>query len=197
MSGTPPRRRRRRRRDPRAASDLVGRFRTASAAPQAATGLGPLVAVWDQVVGEVGARHTEPLRRSRAGVVSVVCSSAAWAQELSLRRDELMERARSLCPQLGIAGMRFSVGDHVVVRPPPAPSASSRPGPRPAPRDRAKGERAAEGIGDERIRALIARLAASASARGGRGRPAPRPPPPRRPRAGGRETPGPPASGGP
>lgn len=162
-----PRMRRRRRRDPRAAGDMVGRFRAGgSAMGGPASGMAPLVAVWSQVVGDTGARHSEPVRRSRAGVVTVACSSAAWAQELSARREELLERLRAASPRAEVSGLRFAVADHVAgaaarIAAPPPP----RPVPAPAPADRATGARAADGIGDERIRELIARLAATASAR--------------------------------
>lgn len=160
--------RRRRRRDPGAAADLVKRFqRKAGGGPGAPAGsVGPLAAAWVQVVGDVAAGHSVPVRRSRAGVVSVACSSSAWAQELTARREDLAERLRQACPDQAITGMRFSVADHVVA---PAGIPPERPPQRPAPRveqsDLDAGEHAAEGIADDSIRSLVARAAAAASAR--------------------------------
>jgi hypothetical protein len=158
---------RRRRRDPRAAADMVRRFRAGgSAMGGGAAGMALLAGAWARVVGETGARHSEPVRRSRAGVVTIGCSSAAWAQELSARREELLESLRAAAPGEELSGLRFAVADHVAgaaerIAAPPPP----RPVPAPGASDRATGARAAEGIGDERIRELIARLAATAAAR--------------------------------
>ena len=161
-------RRRRRRRDPGAAADLVKRFqRKAGGGTGAPAGsVGPLAAAWAGVVGDVAAGHSVPVRRSRAGVVSIACSSSAWAQELTARREDLAERLRAACPDQTITGMRFSVADHAVA---PAGLPPERPPQRPAPRveqsDRDAGRHAAEGIADDSIRTLVARAAAAASAR--------------------------------
>ena len=162
-------RRHRRRADPVQVSAMMSRFRRMSGAPSTSAGSLPeLAALWVRVVGEQAAAHSEPVRRSRAGVVSVVCTSAAWAQELTFRREELLERLRDeLGDASALTGLRFSVADHVAGA--PAREASERTPPRRAPRptsaDRQAGEREAEGIDNREIRALIARLAASARAR--------------------------------
>lgn len=147
---------------------MVRRFRAGGAAMGAgASGIAALAGVWARVVGDAAGRYSEPVRRSRAGVVTIGCSSAAWAQELSARREELLERLRVAAPDAGVSGLRFAVADHVAgaaerIGAPLPP----RPAPAPAAADRAAGARAADGIGDERIRELIARLAATAAARG-------------------------------
>jgi hypothetical protein len=141
---------------------MLARFRRRSGGPPpGATGL--VAEAWRGVVGLAVADHTAPLRRSRAGVLTVACSSAAWAQELTMRRDELVRMLAEAAPDAGVTGLRFSVADHVPAgRPPPPP-----PPPPPAPdsRDRARGADAAEGIADPAVRDLVARAAAAAEAR--------------------------------
>lgn len=128
--------------------------------------VGALARAWPAVVGEMAAGQSVPVRRSRAGVVSVACSSAAWAQELNARRDELAERLRQEAPGVSVDRLRFTVADHVMVV---APSVAEQPAapapPRPGAAERAAGERAAEGIGDDDIRRLVERAAAVAATR--------------------------------
>lgn len=128
--------------------------------------VGVLAQAWPRVVGDVAAGHSVPVRRSRAGIVSVACSSAAWAQELTARRDDLAERLRAECPGTEVSGLRFSVADHVmVVAPSVEAPAAPVPPPRPGADERATGERAAQGIEDDEIRRLVERAAAVAATR--------------------------------
>jgi predicted nucleic acid-binding Zn ribbon protein len=46
---------------------------------------------WPQVAGETLAAEADPVAE-REGVLTVRCSSAAWAQELELMAPELLER---------------------------------------------------------------------------------------------------------
>jgi hypothetical protein len=109
------------------------------------------------------ADHTAPLRKSRAGVLTVACSSAAWAQELTMRRDDLVARLAAAAPEAGVTGLRFSVADHVPAGPPPPPPPP--PPPAPGPRERAVGDDVAAGIADPAVRDLVARAAAAAETR--------------------------------
>ena len=145
------------------ADAMLGRFRRRSGGPPAG-GTGAIVEAWRDVVGPAVADHTAPLRRSRAGVLTVACSSAAWAQELTMRRDELVGLLAAAAPDAGVTGLRFSVADHV---PAPAPVVAPPPAPPPAPgaRERAIGDEAASGIADPAVRDLVARAAAAAEAR--------------------------------
>lgn len=162
MSGPPPRRRRRRA-EPVAAADVVRRFRRREGAPGAGPA-GAAAEAWPRVVGAAVAAHSAPVRRSRAGVLTVACSSAAWAQELSLRREELTRRLAAECPGAEVAGLRFAVADHVPQPATPSPSPPPRPVV-PGPAARAAGARAAEGVGDARLRELVERAATAAAAR--------------------------------
>ena len=154
--------RRRRRHDPVGVAEMVARFRRRAGGPSGG-GAGALADAWRAVVGPAVADHTAPLRRSRAGVLTVACSSAAWAQELTMRRDELVRLLADAAPDAGVTGLRFAVADHVPVGEPPPPPPP--PPPDPGPRERALGDDAAAGIADPAVRALVARATAAAAAR--------------------------------
>ena len=156
----PPRRRRRR--DPLSSEEMLSRFRRRTGRGPAGE-VGAAAAAWPGVVGPAVADHTVPVRRSRAGMLTVVCSSAAWAQELTMRREELVEMLARAAPDAAVTGLRFSVADHV----PSAAPVTAKPPPRPAPRpeDRALGEDAAADVADPALRALVARAAAASAAR--------------------------------
>jgi predicted nucleic acid-binding Zn ribbon protein len=46
---------------------------------------------WPRIAGDAVAEQAEPVTE-RAGVVTVACRSATWAQELDLLQTELLER---------------------------------------------------------------------------------------------------------
>lgn len=166
MADMAPRRRRRRRAEPMRAADALARFRRrAGGAAGAAGGAGAAAAAWPRVVGEQAARHSAPVRLSRAGVLTVACASAAWAQELSARQEELAGRLRALLPDAGVARLRFAVADHVPVAAAPEPAPAPRAVRPPNPAELAEGRRAAAAVADPRLAELIARAAASAAAR--------------------------------
>ena len=150
-------RRRRRRRDPAPAAEVLSRFRRRSGAPAAGAALGRITAAWPGVVGAAVAAHSRPMRCTRAGVLSVACSSASWAHELSARREDLLARLVAACPDAGLTGIRFAVADHAfggegaAAAPPPL-------APTPSAADRASGE------------ALARRMSRPARARVGRPR---------------------------
>ena len=55
-----------------------------------ATPLAGIQRAWPQAVGDAIAREARPVAE-RAGVVTVACRSAVWAQELDLMAAELIE----------------------------------------------------------------------------------------------------------
>ena len=119
---------------------------------------------WPDVVGRAAADHSVPVRRSRAGVLTIACSSASWAHELSARRAELAARLAERCPDAGVSTLRFAVADHAVRPPPPPPRAAPPPAvPSAAERDAAAA--AATEIGEPALRELVARAAAASAAR--------------------------------
>jgi predicted nucleic acid-binding Zn ribbon protein len=158
-------RRRRRRREPASAADAVARFRRrlgrggGAGAETAAAAL-----AWPDVVGRAAADHTVPVRRSRAGVITVACSSASWAHELSARRAELAARLAERAPEARVEALRFAVADHVVPRPAPAPPAPAPPV-SPSDGERELGAAAAADVREPALRELVARAAAASAAR--------------------------------
>ena len=90
-------------------------------------------ASWPDATGPGTVNHAYPIRRSRAGVVTVACSDAVWAHELGMREEEITARlATALGDPDAVAGLRFAVADHARPRAdeeaPPSP-AGPDPGP--------------------------------------------------------------------
>lgn len=69
-----------------------------------------LLSQWDDVVGEETARHSEPVSIAR-GVLTVRCSSTAWATQLRILRAELVQRIAQAFPGTGIETIRFDGPD--------------------------------------------------------------------------------------
>ena len=151
--------RRRRRRDPVGVGDLLGR------ATKAFTRAGDSVltsvrAAWPEATGPGTVNHAYPIRRSRAGVVTVACSDAVWAQEMDMRRDEIADRLAALLDDPdAVAGLRFVVADHAIPGPDPGPRPRGVPPP-PDPDAVARAEQATSAIDDPDLRALVTRAAA-------------------------------------
>ncbi len=149
----------RHRRAPAAIGDLLGRA-TGRFARGSDSVLTSVRAAWAEASGAGTVNHAYPIRRSRAGVVTVACTDAVWAQELDMRADVLMVRLEHLLGNPdAVAGLRFVVADHAipngdvgprqpVVLPPPSAAAQ------------AAGARAAQSIDDAELRDLVARAAA-------------------------------------
>jgi predicted nucleic acid-binding Zn ribbon protein len=79
-----------------------------------ATTLAGVQARWPDAVGPAVADEAEPVSE-RAGVVTVACRSAVWAQELDLLGPDLVARLNELLGGSGEAGpvrrLRVVVGD--------------------------------------------------------------------------------------
>ena len=82
---------------------------------------------WARAGGEALAAQSIPLRRSRAGVLTVACASASWAQELQARSEELLRRLADAAPEAAVKGLRFVVSDEALPEPPPPPPPPPRP----------------------------------------------------------------------
>jgi len=120
-----------------------------------------LQAAWREIVGEDVARQSMVVRRSRAGVVTVACASAAWAQELDLRRERLTPALdAAVGGEPSVSGIRLVVGDHVM--PPDAPA--PRPTPVVTPGDVAAADAVTPEIEDRELRELLVRAQAAQSA---------------------------------
>jgi hypothetical protein len=61
---------------------------------------------WSEIVGEELAKNTRPIKLSPE-LLTVAVPSSVWAQELSLRKFEIIDKVR---PFLGEIDVRFVVG---------------------------------------------------------------------------------------
>jgi hypothetical protein len=112
--------------------------------------------VWAQIVGPQAAAQSIVIRRSRAGVVNIACSSAAWAQELDSRRERWTEQLREQADVV-VTGVRFVVGDHVMPAPPVGASAEPIT---PTAAELAQAEAGTPQIADRALRDLLIRAQA-------------------------------------
>lgn len=69
-------------------------------------GLG-LQSLWEQAAGPEIAAHAA-VKSLRGGIMTVRCSSGAWACELGLRADELLENLNRLNPPGEVREIRFA-----------------------------------------------------------------------------------------
>ena len=74
------------------------------------TALGALQAVWRSAVGDRIADACQPTQEVE-GVVTVVCESSVWAQQLALMQTDLLERLEAELPDADRAPIeiRFTV----------------------------------------------------------------------------------------
>jgi hypothetical protein len=159
--------RRRRRRDPVGVDALLRRATRALARGNDSV-LAAVRAAWPEATGPGTVNHAYPIRRSRAGVVTVGCADAVWAQELDMRTDELMQRLATIIGDPdAVAGLRFVVADHAIPAP-QQPPAARVPLPPPGPGALARARAATEAIEDPELRDLVTRAAARSLERGDR-----------------------------
>jgi hypothetical protein len=157
----PEGRRRRRRPDLAPAADQLARWQKRATRGSGAPGpeLSAARAAWARAGGAALAAQSIPLRRSRAGVLTVACASAAWAQALQARAEELLVRLAEAAPEAGVRSLRFIVSDEALPDPPPPPAAPPRP---PSAAVRAAAREAVGEVSDPRLRELLERAAAAA-----------------------------------
>jgi predicted nucleic acid-binding Zn ribbon protein len=95
-----------RRRAPRPISTAIGEA-LERAEPE--TLLAAVQSVWAGAVGEAIARETTPVAE-RSGLITVACSTSAWAHELDLLGAQITAKVRSELPSVGgFEGLRFVV----------------------------------------------------------------------------------------
>jgi predicted nucleic acid-binding Zn ribbon protein len=93
-----------RRRAPRPLATAIGE---ALEHAEPATLLAAVQRAWPGAVGEAIAREATPVAE-RSGVVTVACSSSAWAQELDLLGGRILAKIRPELPAgTPLAGLRF------------------------------------------------------------------------------------------
>lgn len=96
-----------RRSQPRTLGAALGAVRTETAP---ATPLAAVQGAWPSVAGRAIAAQAEPVGE-RAGVVTVACRSATWAQELDLLAPTLLERLNEALAAVGspaVERLRFT-----------------------------------------------------------------------------------------
>lgn len=97
-----------RRRAPRLVAAAIGE---ALERAEPATLLAAVQRAWPTAVGEAIAREAAPVAE-RSGVVTVACSSSAWAQELDLLGARILGKIRPELPEtLALEGLRFITSD--------------------------------------------------------------------------------------
>lgn len=94
-----------RRRAPERLADVL-RDAVAEAAPD--TLLARVQAAWPEVAGAAIAAETTP-SSEREGTVTVDCSGAVWAQELTLLEPELVGRLNGRLKGVQVRSLRFKV----------------------------------------------------------------------------------------
>jgi len=91
-----------RRRSPRPLGHALDAL-TATLAP--ATMLAEVQRAWPQAAGDAFAAQSEPVAE-RAGVITVGCASAVWAQELDLLSERVVERLNEALGRPAVKGLR-------------------------------------------------------------------------------------------
>jgi predicted nucleic acid-binding Zn ribbon protein len=94
-----------RRRAPEPFADAL-RDAVAGAAPD--TLLARVQALWAEVAGAAIAAESAPASE-REGTVTVECSGAVWAQELTLLETDLRERLNARLGAVSVRSLRFKV----------------------------------------------------------------------------------------
>ena len=98
----------RRRRAPRRLATAIGETLERA---EPATLLAAVQSAWPAVVGEAIAREATPVAE-RSGVVTVACTSSAWAQELDLLGRQILDKIRPGLPaETPLEGLRFITSD--------------------------------------------------------------------------------------
>ncbi len=141
--------------------DLLGRATRKFTRPGDSV-LASVRAAWPEATGPGTVNHAYPIRRSRAGVVTVACSDAVWAHEMDARAEQLEARLADILEDpSAVSGLRFVVADHAL--PAAEPEAAPRaPLPPPDPAALARAADATRDVEDPEVRELLTRAAARA-----------------------------------
>ena len=70
-----------------------------------ATLLAEVQRCWPAAAGDAFAEQSEPVAE-RAGIVTVACASAVWAQELDLLSEQVLERLNEKLGRPAVRGLR-------------------------------------------------------------------------------------------
>lgn len=95
------------RRAPRGIGEALSRVRAGLEPPSL---IAAVQVAWPEAVGRQIAGVSRPISE-RHGIVTVHCSDAIWAEELTLMRETLLERLNSALTSGGVVDLRFRLGD--------------------------------------------------------------------------------------
>jgi Dna[CI] antecedent, DciA len=147
---------------------MLGRYRPKSAkGPQA--DIVALQAAWPGVAGAAVAANALPLRRTRAGVVTIACSSASWAHELAAHSDRLVDGLTG-ASDVEVVDLRFIVADHALIDPAGTGTAPPIPPEPPTALERHQAQELVGPVEDPDLKDLLTRAAAAAVKRASSGR---------------------------
>lgn len=117
---------------------------------------------WTRAAGEQVSGGARPRNFAR-GTLTVECTSSVWANELTYLSAEILRRMDAVAPGHPVRTLRFMVATTSAPSPggqePESPAAKSeRRHARPAPEHLGEARAQAEGVRDERLRAVITAL---------------------------------------
>jgi hypothetical protein len=136
------------------------RFGPAGDAP----GMAEIVRVWPAAVGDTVCRNAWPARLARDGTLHVAASSSTWAFELGRLAGEILAQLRDALGEGAPAALKFAPG--LLPSPPADPAGSGREPVRPTPEEAELAAALTAEIGDDDLRALVARAVSASLARG-------------------------------
>jgi predicted nucleic acid-binding Zn ribbon protein len=93
---------------PARVSDLLDEVLSAQGL-RSVTWMARLISSWPEIVGPLLSGKTSPARL-RARVLTVLVQNHAWAQELQLRKQDLVDRIHRMLGNEEVADIRFLVG---------------------------------------------------------------------------------------
>ena len=136
------------------------RFGPASAAP----GMAEIVRVWPAAVGDTVCRNAWPARLARDGTLHVTASSSTWAFELGRLAGDILGELREALGEGTPTALRFAPG--LVPEPPAEPVGPGHEPLRPTSEEAELAAALTAEIGDDELRALVARAVSASLARG-------------------------------
>jgi hypothetical protein len=129
------------------------------------SGLGEVVEVWPESVGEAIAANAWPARIARDRSLYVATSSSAWAFELTHLAGPILTRLTERLGDSAPASIRFAPGN-LPERGATPVETSTRTAPKVSEAERKEAARIAQGIEDPDLRAAVARAAEASLAAG-------------------------------
>jgi len=131
--------------------------------------LAEVTRLWPGLVGDAIARAAWPQRIGRDGTLLVAAVSSTWAFELGLLGDDILAKLAAAIGTGAPTAIRFAPGP-VPSPPAPIPAEGATAPPEVDDETRLLAEQLTAGIGDDDLRATIARAAAASLARTASGR---------------------------